>query len=66
MLTRSTDGGDSWSEPKPIWPKIKDYSIFGSISIDKNDTLYFYGTRTKIEAIGESFWQEKNQGIKQN
>lgn len=67
MLSRSRDGGLTWREQGPIWPHLQhQYSVFGSISASSPGELYFYGTRTVIDAPGESFWCEANYGLKAN
>lgn len=67
-LSVSTDEGRTWSPPRSIFPMLRErYSIFGSVSASPaGDALYFYGSQSPIDAVGESFWQEANQGIKQN
>ena len=67
MICKSSDGGNTWSEPLLIWPDLVDrFSIFGSISSSIKGEFFFYGTKTYIENKGESFWSEDVQGIKQN
>jgi len=67
MIIRSQDGGKSWRKQGLLWPYLQDaYSIFGSISRAPDGECFFYGTRTKIETPGESFWSEATQGLKQN
>ncbi|MGE0608280.1 MAG: sialidase family protein [Pirellulales bacterium] len=66
-LARSTDGGKSWDATGPIWPETIDrLSIFASISRDTAGQLFVYGSRTPIETIGEAFWSDATQGLKQN
>lgn len=67
MLSRSHDGGRTWSEAALIWPETVDrYSIFGSISAGSADECFFYGMRTSIECPGEPAWSDELQGLKQN
>lgn len=67
MITRSTDGGLSWSQSRLLWPELQDrYSIFGSISRSATGDLYFYGMRTPIHQAGEPAWSEATNGLKQN
>ena len=42
MISRSKDGGLTWSEATLIWPEIQDkYSIFGSISAAPTGGSFF-------------------------
>jgi hypothetical protein len=67
MITRSKDGGLTWSEAKVIWPEIQEHqSIFGSISASPTGDLAFYGMRTPIAHPGEKAWSEVSSGLKQN
>ena len=67
MISRSKDGGLTWSEAILIWPEIQDkYSIFGSISAAPSGDLFFYGMRTPIDYPGEKAWSEATNGLKQN
>lgn len=67
MITRSADGGNTWSEPVFIWPKhTENFSIFGSISRAPTGVFLFYGTRTVVDTPGESFWLDATQGLKAN
>ncbi|MSU46517.1 MAG: exo-alpha-sialidase [Lacunisphaera sp.] len=67
MVSRSKDGGLSWSEARLLWPEIQvRYSIFGSISASPTGDLFFYGTRTPIDHPGEQAWSEATNGLKQN
>lgn len=67
MITRSRDGGLSWSEARFLWPEIHDrYSIFASVSAAPTGELYFYGMRTPIEVPGQKAWSEATHGLKQN
>ena len=67
MISRSKDGGLTWSEATLIWPEIQDkYSIFGSISAAPTGDLFFYGMRTPIDYPGEKAWSEISNGLKQN
>lgn len=67
VLARSSDGGRTWSEPQLIWPRFDNqYSIFGSVSAAPDGELIYFGARYPIDQPGESFWQDSNQGLKQN
>lgn len=67
MISRSKDGGLSWSEARLLWPEIQDrQSIFGSISASPAGELFFYGMRTLIDHPGEKAWSEATSGLKQN
>lgn len=66
VLLRSKDGRN-WHSPVFLWEHLtRRYSIFGSISRSPDGQLFFFGTRTKIDFPGESFWSEKTQGLKDN
>ncbi|MBN2292155.1 MAG: exo-alpha-sialidase [Pirellulales bacterium] len=66
-ISRSSDGGATWHEQGLIWPDLQhSHSIFGSISLAPDGTLFFFGSRTPIEQPGEKFWCESTNGIKQN
>jgi hypothetical protein len=67
MITRSRDGGRTWSEATEIWPKVTpSYSVFGSISRAPSGELYFYATRYRIDKPGEPNWSEATKGLKEN
>ena len=67
VLSRSTDGGRSWSNEGPIWPQWRSqYSIAGSICSAPTGEHYFQAMRTPIDEPGESFWCEETSGMKQN
>ena len=67
VLTRSTDCGNTWSVPKPVWPSFQgSYSIHASISAAPDGRLFLYGARTQIDEPGEKNWCEHTQGLKQN
>lgn len=67
MLSRSHDLGQHWSEPTPVWPHLQDqWSVFASVSRDTAGQLFLFGTRTRIDQPGESFWSDATQGLKQN
>ena len=67
MIARSTDGGLSWRDERPIWPELSQRSsLFCGVSGTPSGELFLYGTRTPIDAAGESFWSELTQGLKQN
>lgn len=66
-IMRSDSAIERWSDPKPIWADVsKRYSMFCNISAATNGELFIFGSRTYIEVPGEPFWQEENQGIKEN
>lgn len=59
MISRSRDGGRTWSEAAMIWPEFADRcSIFGSISAVPAGECFFYGMRTPIERPGEVAWSD--------
>ncbi|MEO7651396.1 MAG: sialidase family protein, partial [Bryobacteraceae bacterium] len=64
LMTRSTDGGLTWTEPAPVFaPEITAaWSIFCSVG----PGLFLHGIRTAIGEPGESFWSDETQGMKQN
>lgn len=65
-LMRSCDG-KKWQDMSFPWKHISDeYSLFGSMSRSAEGEIFFSGTRTRINIPGESFWQEENQGLKEN
>ncbi|MCX7704920.1 MAG: glycoside hydrolase [bacterium] len=66
VIARSHDG-KNWEKLVFPWKHLSDsYSIFGSISSSPEGNLFFFGTRTKIDVLGESFWSEETQGLKEN
>jgi len=67
VLTRSTDSGENWSKPEPVWPSLQEeYSIYASVSAAPDGRLFLYGARTQIDLPGESDWCDQTHGIKQN
>ena len=67
LRTRSRDGGITWDEAAPIWPRLREqYSIFGSVSGSPRGGLFFFGSRTGIDAPGEPNWSPETQGLKAN
>lgn len=67
VLMRSEDDGRTWSEPRPIWPHLREnWSIFANISSDARGRVFLFGSRTKIEVPGEPFWSDATAGLKQN
>ena len=64
LMSRSIDGGITWTEPAPIYAReiTAAWSIFCSIGAG----LFLHGIRTPIEQAGESFWSDQTQGMKQN
>jgi hypothetical protein len=66
-LAESRDGGITWSERGPVWPELAGVSsLFMGLSRSPTGELFLYGTRTPIDAPGESFWSEASGGLKQN
>src|SRR5207237_1237443 len=64
---RSGDGGMTWNERGPVWPELEGVSsLFVGLSRSPSGELFLYGTRTPIDAAGESFWSEDSGGLKQN
>ena len=67
MLSWSLDGGQTWSEVKPIWPELEGkFSITASISQSQDGELFLFGSRTPIDKSGEPFWSPETLGAKQN
>jgi hypothetical protein len=67
LLSRSSDGGLSWSDPSPLFPNLAGrMSLFGAIGHGRSRDLFIYGIRTPIDKQGESFWSDATQGMKQN
>src|SRR5262245_11120662 len=67
VVSRSDDLGRTWSPDEPIWPQLAGrFSVFCSVSRSPSGELFLYGSRTPIEAPGESFWSEATQGLKPN
>lgn len=67
MLARSGDGGTTWTQPQPIWPRLKErFSIFCAISRGKGKELYLFGSRTVIDTPGEKFWSAETKRMKNN
>jgi hypothetical protein len=67
VMYRSVDGGVTWVEQGPVWPHLAGHwSIFASISRDSGGRLFLCGSRTAIDKVGESFWSDATQGLKQN
>ena len=66
-ISRSTNGGNSWSEQGAIWPnrKVK-FSIIGSVSLAPTGDLFFYGIQIPIDTPGELFSRKSPSRIKQN
>ncbi|MCM8759439.1 MAG: glycoside hydrolase [Candidatus Omnitrophica bacterium] len=66
VLMRSYEG-KKWQDMSFPWKHLSNqYSIFGSISCSNDGEIFFFGTRTKIDIPGESFWRNENQGLKEN
>src|SRR5690349_5486185 len=67
VLTRSKDGGRTWTGERFIWPELADrYSIFGSIGTSPRGELFFFGTRYRIDRAGEAVWSDETTGLKEN
>jgi Neuraminidase (sialidase) len=67
VITRSEDGGATWSAHRRIWPDLHGkYSTCGSVSRSADGELFIYGMMTKIDGPDESNWCEATQGLKQN
>ncbi len=67
MIAESRDLGRTWSVARPVWPELRGrYSLFCSISGSRSGELFLYGSRTRIDAPGESFWSDATQGLKAN
>ena len=66
-VSRSTDGGHSWSEQGPLWPHLTpNVSLNGNVSRAPSGEFFLFGIYTPINSPGESFWSEATQGMKQN
>lgn len=67
MLAESSNNGETWREHRVVWSHLAQrQSLFGSLSRDGAGDLYLYGINIPISRIGETFWSEANQGMKQN
>lgn len=68
LLARSADGGVTWSEAKPLWPDSyhRQFSVCASISAAPNGDLLVFGFRIPVGVLGEPYWSEATQGLKQN
>ena len=68
VLTRSTDHGRTWTEPRFVWPHLSSrWSNFTSISRDPySGQLFLYGIRTIIDIPGEPIWSTATMGLKAN
>jgi hypothetical protein len=66
-LAVSRDGGTIWTGRGPVWPELAGVSsLFVGLSRSPSGELFLYGTRTPVDAPGESFWNEATGGLKQN
>lgn len=66
-ICRAGKDSRSWSAPAPIWPElIGKHSIFCNISRSPRGEMFVFGSRTRIEKPGESFWSEETKGLKAN
>ena len=66
IIARSKDG-ENWYGHRTMWPQYKNKeSVFGSISRAPNCELYFFGSTTHIDEVGETFWCDETQGMKEN
>lgn len=66
VISRSGDGGKTWREQGPIWPRIAEgYSLLVNISRAAGGDLFLFGSQNKIDTPGESFWSDATQGLKQ-
>jgi hypothetical protein len=68
VLSRSTDGGKTWTEPQRLWPHLhQQWSVFVALSRDPySGRLFLYGARCWIDVPGESNWSTETQGLKAN
>ena len=67
MLTRSGDGGATWTDAQPLWPHLADdWSILAPVSRGHDGDLLVFGSRCRIDEPGESFWNDQTQGLKEN
>lgn len=67
-LSRSADGGKTWTEPRRVWPHLsREWSIFAGLSRDPySGHLFLYGSRCRIDVPGETNWSTETQGLKAN
>jgi len=66
-LVSYSQDGIHWSESKPVWPELVDKeSIFASIRNTADGRFSLAGKVFPIGQIGESFWDSKVGGMKEN
>ncbi|MCC7196409.1 MAG: exo-alpha-sialidase [Gemmatimonadaceae bacterium] len=67
MITHGDSQGRNFSAATPIWPELREkYSIFSNVSRGRNAELFLFGTRTKIDQPGETYWSDHTKGLKAN
>ena len=67
MIAHPDAGGISWGDPTPLWPHLADnWSILAPVSRAPNGDLLAFGSRSRIDEPGESFWSDETQGLKEN
>ena len=67
VLSRSNDGGRTWTHDGPMWPQWREqYSHHAAISAASTGEHYCLIMRTPIDEPGEPFWCESSAGLKQN
>lgn len=66
-LISYSEDGESWTEPKEIWPEVTpNNSIFGSIRNTMDGRICYAGVITPIKEKGESFWSDEIGGMLEN
>jgi hypothetical protein len=66
-LARSGDLGKTWQDQGPVFPDlVNKQSMFLNISRSREGELFLFGSRCKIDRVGESFWSDATQGLKPN
>ena len=67
MIAYSSDGGESWSEAKVLFPdKFMKESIFGSIRNTLDGRICFAGTTTPITSPDQMFWSDELGAMLEN
>lgn len=67
MIAYSSDGGESWSEAKILFPnKVGKESIFGAIRNTLDGRVSFAGTTTPITSPDEMFWSDELSAMLEN
>jgi len=62
-----SENGESWSEPKYLWPEfIGKKSVYGSIRKTLDGRVCFAGVCTPITEEGQSYWSDEIGGMLEN